>query len=101
MSLGEVAARLDGGAPYIITLYDLRETHSATRHPRCDFGANVVNYYHYCLERDLFLTHALGDPQVDRSQQPQNEQRTVQEESWSCTSSRRLKMGSSCMAPSS
>ena len=49
------------------------------QHPRCHFGANVVNYYHYCLENDLFLTHALGDPQVDRSQQPQNEQRATQE----------------------
>src|SRR5262245_2117827 len=67
-------------SPYILTLYDLRETLSAMPHPRCDFGANVLNYYHYCLENDLFLTHALGDPQVDRSQQPQNEQRAVQEE---------------------
>ena len=50
------------------------------QHPRCDFGANVVNYYHYCLENDLFLTHALGDPQVDRSQQPQNEPRDAREE---------------------
>jgi len=64
----------------MITLYDLRETLSALRHPRCDFGENVVHYYHYCLEHDLLLTHALGDPQVDRSQQPQNEQRPVQEE---------------------
>ena len=41
---------------------------------------NVANYYHYCMENDLFLTHALGDPQVDRSQQPQNEQRSDREE---------------------
>ena len=33
------------------------------------------------MSHDLFLTHALGDPQVDRSAQPQNEQRTVQEDS--------------------
>ncbi|MGH8057634.1 MAG: 4-hydroxyphenylacetate 3-hydroxylase N-terminal domain-containing protein, partial [Candidatus Entotheonellia bacterium] len=77
---GQLGRGPDILAPYIITLYDIRETLSAVRHPRCDFGENVVNYYHYCLEHDLFLTHALGDPQVDRSQQPQNEQRTTQEE---------------------
>jgi 4-hydroxyphenylacetate 3-monooxygenase oxygenase component len=77
---GQLGRGPDILAPYIITLYDLRDTLSAVPHPRCDFGANVVNYYHYCLEHDLFLTHALGDPQVDRSQQPQNEPRAVQEE---------------------
>jgi 4-hydroxyphenylacetate 3-monooxygenase oxygenase component len=76
---GQLGRGPDILAPYIITLYDLRDTLSAARHMRCDFGENVVNYYHYCLEHDLFLTHALGDPQVDRSQQPQNEQRTVSE----------------------
>jgi 4-hydroxyphenylacetate 3-monooxygenase len=76
---GQLGRGPDILAPYIITLYDIRETLSAVRHPRCDFGENVVNYYHHCLENDLFLTHALGDPQVDRSQQPQTEQRTVQE----------------------
>ncbi|MBI3329570.1 MAG: 4-hydroxyphenylacetate 3-hydroxylase, partial [Nitrospinae bacterium] len=77
---GQLGRGPDVLAPYIITLYDARETLSAVHHPRCDFGENVMNYYHYCLENDLFLTHALGDPQVDRSQQPQNEQRAVQEE---------------------
>jgi len=77
---GQLGRGPDILAPYIITLYDLRETLSARQHPRCDFGANVVNYYHYCLENDLFLTHALGDPQVDRGQQPQNEPRAVRED---------------------
>jgi len=77
---GQLGRGPDILAPYIITLYDAREALSALKHPRCDFGANIVNYYHYCLEHDLFLTHALGDPQVDRSQQPQNEQRSRQEE---------------------
>src|SRR4029434_7241785 len=77
---GQLGRGPDILAPYIITLYDIRETLSAVRHPHCDFGENVVNYYHDCLEHDLFLTHALGDPQVDRSQQPQNEPRTAQEE---------------------
>jgi 4-hydroxyphenylacetate 3-monooxygenase len=77
---GQLGRGPDILAPYIITLYDAREAFSAIKHPRCDFGENVVNYYHYCKENDLFLTHALGDPQVDRSQQPQNEQRTMREE---------------------
>jgi 4-hydroxyphenylacetate 3-monooxygenase oxygenase component len=76
---GQLGRGPDILAPYIITLYDARDTLSASKHPHCDFGANVVNYYHYCKENDLFLTHALGDPQVDRSQQPQNEQRAAPE----------------------
>jgi 4-hydroxyphenylacetate 3-monooxygenase len=77
---GQLGRGPDILAPYIITLYDIRDALSAVKHPRADFGENIVNYHRYCMENDLFLTHALGDPQVDRSQQPQNEQRTVQEE---------------------
>jgi 4-hydroxyphenylacetate 3-monooxygenase oxygenase component len=76
---GQLGRGPDILAPYIITLYDIRQALSAVKNPHCDFGQNVVNYYHYCLENDLFLTHALGDPQVDRSEQPQNEQRAAQE----------------------
>ena len=31
------------------------------------FGKHAVDYYRYCAENDLALTHALGDPQIDRS----------------------------------
>ena len=31
------------------------------------FAQNVRNYYRYCRDRDLFLTHALVNPQTDRS----------------------------------
>ena len=31
------------------------------------FAENVRNYYKYCRDRDLFLTHALVNPQTDRS----------------------------------
>ncbi len=31
------------------------------------FADNVRNYYAYCRDRDLFLTHALVNPQTDRS----------------------------------
>ncbi|MGH7907711.1 MAG: 4-hydroxyphenylacetate 3-hydroxylase family protein, partial [Candidatus Binataceae bacterium] len=31
------------------------------------YGKNVWNYYELCREKDLCLTHALVDPQIDRS----------------------------------
>jgi 4-hydroxyphenylacetate 3-monooxygenase oxygenase component len=31
------------------------------------FAENVKNYYKYCRDRDLFLTHAIVNPQTDRS----------------------------------
>jgi len=77
---GQLGRGPDILAPYIITLYDIRKALSAMPSPHADFGANVVNYHRYCIENDLFLTHALGDPQVDRSEQPQNEQRAKHEE---------------------
>ncbi|MEE8302964.1 MAG: 4-hydroxyphenylacetate 3-hydroxylase N-terminal domain-containing protein, partial [Candidatus Tectomicrobia bacterium] len=77
---GQLGRGPDILAPYMITLYDIREALSAIKNPHCDFGENIINYHRYCMENDLFLTHALGDPQVDRSTQPQNEQRQVQEE---------------------
>ncbi|MBO20369.1 MAG: 4-hydroxyphenylacetate 3-hydroxylase [Chloroflexi bacterium] len=79
-SWGQLGRSPDVLAPYIISLYKSRERLSAVKHPHCDFGENIVNYHRYCMENDLFLTHALGDPQVDRSEQPQNEQRAKREE---------------------
>jgi 4-hydroxyphenylacetate 3-monooxygenase oxygenase component len=32
-----------------------------------DFGRNLSNYFRYCRENDLFLTHAIVNPQTDRS----------------------------------
>ena len=77
---GQLGRGPDVMAPYIIMLYNMRDAIGAIKNPNCDFGENVANYYRYCAENDLFLTHALGDPQVDRSEQPQNEQRAVLEE---------------------
>lgn len=34
------------------------------------FGANATRYHEYAARHDLFLTHALGDPQIDRSASP-------------------------------
>jgi 4-hydroxyphenylacetate 3-monooxygenase len=32
-----------------------------------DFGQNVLDYYEYCKKENLCLTHALVDPQIDRT----------------------------------
>jgi 4-hydroxyphenylacetate 3-monooxygenase len=31
------------------------------------FGQNVVDYYEHCRDHDLALTHAIAEPQIDRS----------------------------------
>ena len=80
LSWGQLGRSPDILAPYIISALHLKDQFSAVKHPKCDFGENIENYYKYCMSRDLFLTHALGDPQVDRSTQPQNEQRSVAED---------------------
>ena len=77
---GQLGRSPDILAPYIISALHLKECFSEVKHPRCDFGENLENYYRYCLQNDIFLTHALGDPQVDRSTQPQNAQRQVPED---------------------
>ena len=77
---GQLGRSPDILAPYIISALHLKEAFSAVKHPRCDFGENLENYYKYCLRNDVFLTHALGDPQVDRSEQPQNETRQRRED---------------------
>ena len=79
-SWGQLGRSPDILAPHIITLYNMRGSLAEVENPHCDFGENIVNYHRYCMENDLFLTHALGDPQVDRSEQPQNEERAVLEE---------------------
>ena len=79
-SWGQLGRSPDILAPHIITLYNSRDALAAVKNDRCDFGENITNYHRLCLENDLFLTHALGDPQVDRSEQPQNEQRAALEE---------------------
>lgn len=34
------------------------------------FGANAAHYHAYCARHDLSITHAIGDPQIDRSSGP-------------------------------
>ena len=71
-SWGQLGRSPDILAPHIISLVAISDALGGVKHPKCDFAENIVNYHRYCMENDLFLTHALGDPQVDRSQQPQN-----------------------------
>jgi 4-hydroxyphenylacetate 3-monooxygenase oxygenase component len=77
---GQLGRSPDILAPYIISALHLKDAFSAVKHPRCDFGENLENYYKHCMGNDLFLTHALGDPQVDRSEQPQNDRRERRED---------------------
>ncbi len=74
-SWGQLGRSPDILAPHIISLVAISDALGRVKHPKCDFAENIVKYHRYCMENDLFLTHALGDPQVDRSQQPQNETR--------------------------
>ncbi len=80
LTWGQLGRSPDILAPYIISALHLKDEFGKVKNPHCDFGENLANYYKHCLRNDLFLTHALGDPQVDRSEQPQNEQRKVRED---------------------
>ena len=80
MTWGQLGRSHDILAPYIISCLHLKDQFSSIKNPHCDFGENVENYFKFCMRNDLFLTHALGDPQVDRSEQTQNEKRPVRED---------------------
>jgi aromatic ring hydroxylase len=80
LSWGQLGRSPDILAPYILSALHLKDDFSAVKHPKCDFGENLRKYYEHCRDNDLFLTHALVDPQVDRSQQTQNERRAVAED---------------------
>jgi 4-hydroxyphenylacetate 3-monooxygenase len=96
---GQLGRSPDILAPYIISALHLKDAFSEVKHPRCDFGENLVNYYRYRLENDIFLTHALGDPQVDRSTQPQIQQREIPKTNkWRCTLSKKRPTASSLPA---
>jgi 4-hydroxyphenylacetate 3-monooxygenase oxygenase component len=80
LSWGQLGRSPDILAPYILSALHLKDEFSAVKHHCCDFGENLQKYYEYCRDNDLFLTHALGDPQVDRSAQTQNQRRTTAED---------------------
>jgi 4-hydroxyphenylacetate 3-monooxygenase oxygenase component len=80
LTWGQLGRSPDILAPFIVGLMMRKEEFGTIKHPKCDFAENIANYYRHCRDHDLFLTHALGDPQVDRSSQPQNERRQTPEE---------------------
>jgi 4-hydroxyphenylacetate 3-monooxygenase oxygenase component len=80
LTWGQLGRSPDVLAPFVCNMVPRAAEFSAYKNPHCDFGENIKNYYKYCRDNDLFLTHALGDPQVDRSTQPQNEQRQTPED---------------------
>ncbi|MEV6311030.1 4-hydroxyphenylacetate 3-hydroxylase N-terminal domain-containing protein [Streptomyces sp. NPDC051840] len=54
-------------ASIAVGLFDFRHRLETNRP---GFGANAAAYHRYAASRDLLLTHALGDPQIDRSASP-------------------------------
>lgn len=80
LTWGQLGRSHDILAPYIIGALHRKNLYSESKNPHCDFGENLENYYKFCMRNDLFLTHALGDPQVDRSEQAQNEDRKTAED---------------------
>ncbi|MCK8677611.1 4-hydroxyphenylacetate 3-hydroxylase family protein [Streptomyces lichenis] len=54
-------------ASIALGVYDFRHRLAAGRP---EFGANAEAWYRHVAENDLVLSHALGDPQVDRSADP-------------------------------
>lgn len=54
-------------ASVAVGLYDFRNRLESAR---AGFGAHAEGWFRYAAERDLLLTHALGDPQIDRSANP-------------------------------
>ena len=49
----------------MLTAWAAKADYFARQSPEC--RERVLDYYEYCRENDLFLTHTLVDPQVDRS----------------------------------
>ncbi|MFC8720535.1 4-hydroxyphenylacetate 3-hydroxylase N-terminal domain-containing protein [Kitasatospora sp. NPDC057198] len=54
-------------ASIAVGVHDFRHRLAAAD-PR--FGANAEAWYRHCAQNDLVLSHALGDPQIDRSASP-------------------------------
>ncbi|WP_072803247.1 4-hydroxyphenylacetate 3-hydroxylase family protein [Rhodococcoides yunnanense] len=66
-SLGQLGRSPDFMANVVVGLWDY---HRELEADRAGFGENAKNYHSYAMENDLVLTHALGDPQIDRSASP-------------------------------
>ena len=66
-SWGQLPRVPDFMANVVVGLYDYREA-LAKVDPQ--FGDNAAHYHAYCSRHDLSITHAIGDPQIDRSAGP-------------------------------
>ncbi|WP_028923577.1 4-hydroxyphenylacetate 3-hydroxylase family protein [Pseudonocardia acaciae] len=66
-SWGQLGRSPDFMSNVVVGLYDYRDELEAHRP---GFGAHAVDYHRFASEHDLVLTHALGDPQIDRSASP-------------------------------
>lgn len=66
-SLGQLGRSPDFMSNVLAGLYDYADELEKNRP---GFGDNARNYHRFAMENDLVLTHALGDPQIDRSASP-------------------------------
>ncbi|WP_433368005.1 4-hydroxyphenylacetate 3-hydroxylase family protein [Streptosporangium sp. CA-115845] len=66
-SWGQQGRSPDFMANVVVGLHDFRDELEKNRP---GFGANAAAYHRFAMEHDLVLTHALGDPQIDRSASP-------------------------------
>lgn len=66
-SLGQLGRSPDFMANVVVGLWDYRRELETNR---AGFGENAARYHRFAMEHDLVLTHALGDPQIDRSASP-------------------------------
>lgn len=66
-SLGQHGRSPDFMANVVVGIHDYRDE---LERSRAGFGRHAVDYHRYASEHDLVLTHALGDPQIDRSANP-------------------------------
>lgn len=66
-SYGQISRIPDFMSNVVVGLFDYR-FELAKVDP--EFGRNAEDYFHYCCENDVALTHGLGDPQIDRSSSP-------------------------------
>ncbi len=66
-SWGQLGRAPDFMSNVVVGLYDFRER-LAEHDSR--FGEHAERYYRYAMEHDLSITHAIGDPQIDRSSTP-------------------------------
>lgn len=66
-SWGQLPRIPDFMSNVVVGLYDYREE-LGNVNPM--YKENVVSYYKYCQQNDINITHAIGDPQIDRSSSP-------------------------------